>query len=97
MLRKIVGEGDPRPPFLLRFSTEAADNVFFHLTYEGAVDMGVVRDEVELKALETQINEFGQVWMGCGQYGAIEVDLMEDPNPASSCPCLVGADPQAAI
>ena len=41
--------------------SEAADNVFFHLTYEGAVDLQGARDEVELKALETQINEFGQV------------------------------------
>jgi hypothetical protein len=42
--------------------TVEADNVFFHLTYEGALDcQGAPRDEVELKALETQINEFGQV------------------------------------
>lgn len=41
-------------------SSEAADNVFFHLTYEGAVDVDAVTSPVELKALETQINEFGQ-------------------------------------
>ena len=43
-------------------SAVEADNVFFHLTYEGATDrLGAPRDEVELRALETQINEFGQV------------------------------------
>ncbi len=34
--------------------------MFFHLTYEGAVDVDAVTSPVELKALETQINEFGQ-------------------------------------
>ncbi|GAX76319.1 hypothetical protein CEUSTIGMA_g3765.t1 [Chlamydomonas eustigma] len=37
-----------------------ADNVFYHLTYEGAVDLQTVKDELEVKAFETQINEFGQ-------------------------------------
>ncbi|KAF8059207.1 lvsF [Scenedesmus sp. PABB004] len=37
-----------------------ADNVFYHLTYEGAVDADKVGSLQELKALETQINEFGQ-------------------------------------
>ncbi|WIA38602.1 hypothetical protein OEZ86_001912 [Tetradesmus obliquus] len=37
-----------------------ADNVFYHLTYEGAVDISTVTSLQELKALETQINEFGQ-------------------------------------
>ncbi|GFR43449.1 hypothetical protein Agub_g4532, partial [Astrephomene gubernaculifera] len=41
-------------------AAEAADNVFFHLTYEGAVDVASVTSPVDLKALETQINEFGQ-------------------------------------
>lgn len=41
-------------------TTEAADNVFYYLTYEGAVDLASGdRDATELKALETQINEFG--------------------------------------
>ncbi|KAG2501969.1 hypothetical protein HYH03_000465 [Edaphochlamys debaryana] len=41
-------------------AAEEADNVFFHLTYEGAVDPASITSPVELKALETQINEFGQ-------------------------------------
>ncbi len=46
---------------------EASDNVFYYVTYEGSVDLNGARDEVELKALETQINEFGQVgWVERG-------------------------------
>ncbi|GLI70367.1 hypothetical protein VaNZ11_015146 [Volvox africanus] len=41
-------------------AAEAADNVFYYLTYEGAVDVATVSSPIELKALETQINEFGQ-------------------------------------
>ncbi|KAL6073187.1 NSMAF [Balamuthia mandrillaris] len=37
-----------------------ANNVFYHLTYEGAVDIEKVRDPLERKSLEVQINEFGQ-------------------------------------
>lgn len=34
--------------------------MFYYLTYEGAVDLASGdRDATELKALETQINEFG--------------------------------------
>lgn len=41
-------------------AAEEADNVFYYLTYEGAVDISKVTHAAELKALETQINEFGQ-------------------------------------
>lgn len=34
--------------------------VFYHLTYEGAVDMEKVTDPLERESLEAQINEFGQ-------------------------------------
>ena len=37
-----------------------SDNVFFHLTYEGAVDMEKITDPLEKEALEVQIGEFGQ-------------------------------------
>eukprot|EP00003_Mantamonas_plastica_P029449 TRINITY_DN697_c0_g1_i8.p1 TRINITY_DN697_c0_g1~~TRINITY_DN697_c0_g1_i8.p1 ORF type:complete len:766 (-),score=276.56 TRINITY_DN697_c0_g1_i8:87-2384(-) len=37
-----------------------ADNVFYYLTYEGAVDIDSIDDPVERKGLEAQINEFGQ-------------------------------------
>ena len=36
------------------------DNVFHPMTYEGAVDMEVVKDPVQRAALEAQIQEFGQ-------------------------------------
>ena len=39
----------------------AADNIFFHLTYEGAVDLERIKDPVERAAIEEQINEFGQI------------------------------------
>lgn len=41
-------------------AAEAADNVFHHLTYEGAVDIEHMTDKQQRAALESQINEFGQ-------------------------------------
>lgn len=38
-----------------------ADNVFFHLTYEGAVDLDQITDPKERESLQTQISEFGQM------------------------------------
>ena len=35
-------------------------NVFYYLTYEGAVDLGTLEDEDQRKAVETQIINFGQ-------------------------------------
>eukprot|EP00808_Paulinella_micropora_P024428 g36712.t1 len=37
-----------------------ADNLFYWLTYEGAVDLDSIEDEVERESLRIQINEFGQ-------------------------------------
>ncbi|XP_059177042.1 protein FAN-like [Physella acuta] len=37
-----------------------ANNVFYYLTYEGAIDLDSIQDEAERKSLETQIMEFGQ-------------------------------------
>eukprot|EP01132_Coremiostelium_polycephalum_P008629 gene8629-10620_t len=37
-----------------------SDNVFYHLTYEGAVDIESITDPFERQGLEAQINEFGQ-------------------------------------
>ena len=41
-------------------AAEAADNVFHHLTYAGAVDVEQMTDKQQRAALESQINEFGQ-------------------------------------
>eukprot|EP00727_Mastigamoeba_balamuthi_P007099 m51a1_g3009 putative beach domain-containing protein (2301) ;mRNA; r:833752-844561 len=38
----------------------AADNVFFYMTYEGAVDLDAIKDERERIAAEAQILHFGQ-------------------------------------
>ncbi|XP_025263556.1 protein FAN isoform X2 [Camponotus floridanus] len=40
---------------------EKADNVFFHLCYEGAIDLDTVRDINDRHGLEVQIMEFGQI------------------------------------
>ncbi|XP_008547834.1 protein FAN [Microplitis demolitor] len=40
---------------------EKADNVFFHLCYEGAVDLDTIQDINDRHALEVQIMEFGQI------------------------------------
>lgn len=39
---------------------EKANNVFYYLTYEGAVNIDEVKDPVERKAIESQIQNFGQ-------------------------------------
>ena len=41
-------------------AAEAAANVFFHLTYEGSVDLEAVSDPAEREALTTQVACFGQ-------------------------------------
>ncbi|XP_043276506.1 protein FAN-like isoform X2 [Venturia canescens] len=40
---------------------EKADNVFFHLCYEGAVDLDTIHDINDRHGLEVQIMEFGQI------------------------------------
>ena len=40
---------------------ERADNLFYHLCYEGSVDLDTVHSLEERYALEIQIGEFGQV------------------------------------
>lgn len=39
----------------------SANNVFYHLSYEGSVDLDSISDPVQRHALEVQISEFGQV------------------------------------
>ena len=38
-----------------------ADNLFYYLCYEGAVDLDSIKDYSERKSLEIQIQEFGQI------------------------------------
>uniref|UniRef100_A0A182MZP2 WD repeat-containing protein 55 homolog n=1 Tax=Anopheles dirus TaxID=7168 RepID=A0A182MZP2_9DIPT len=42
-------------------AAHAADNVFYHLCYEGSVDLGTIGDLAARHALEVQISEFGQI------------------------------------
>ncbi|EFC42183.1 BEACH domain-containing protein [Naegleria gruberi] len=37
-----------------------ADNLFYYLTYEGAIDIEKIRDPVQRRGIEIQIREFGQ-------------------------------------
>ena len=37
-----------------------ADNVFYPLTYEGNIELDKIFDPIEKKAIEIQVNEFGQ-------------------------------------
>jgi len=48
-----------------------AHNLFFHLTYEGAVDIATVKDPVLLEAIKDQISQFGQT----------PVQLWKRPHP----------------
>lgn len=47
---------------VLILAMQDADNVFYHLTYEGAVDVASITDAVELKALETQVGTSKRVY-----------------------------------
>lgn len=38
-----------------------ANNVFYHLCYEGSIDLGSITDPAQRHALEVQIMEFGQI------------------------------------
>lgn len=59
-----------------------ADNLFYHMTYEGAVDIESVMDPTERRAIETQIAEFGQT----------PSQLFTTPHPAR----LLGRKPSDA-
>lgn len=52
---------------------KAADNVFFHLTYEGAVHMDPMAglDPIQQEAIKTQLSSFGQT----------PIQLFEKPHP----------------
>lgn len=65
----------------------AADNLFYYLTYEGSVDVEKVTDTIERKALEIQIQEFGQTpkQLFCGPHPC-RSDLSA-PKPI--CPGIV--------
>jgi factor associated with neutral sphingomyelinase activation len=51
-----------------------ADNLYYYLTYEGAVDLEAIKDVRERAALESQIQEFGQT----------PKQLFAGPHPARS-------------
>ena len=60
-----------------------ADNLFYYLCYEGAVDLDVIKDYSERKSLELQIQEFGQIpsqLFTNAHLAKSKVDLMIEPN-----------------
>jgi len=63
-----------------------ADNVFYPLTYEGAVDLDKVTDPVELESLQAQITEFGQT----------PKQLFQIPHPPRSITLAAGCGAVAA-
>ncbi|CAL1532355.1 unnamed protein product [Lymnaea stagnalis] len=66
-----------------------ADNVFYYLTYEGAIDLDSIQDEAERRSLETQIMEFGQT----------PKQLFKSPHPqrfkSQSIPSLLTPAPRS--
>eukprot|EP01105_Mastigella_eilhardi_P025382 TRINITY_DN68_c0_g2_i1.p1 TRINITY_DN68_c0_g2~~TRINITY_DN68_c0_g2_i1.p1 ORF type:complete len:2943 (-),score=766.71 TRINITY_DN68_c0_g2_i1:81-8846(-) len=58
---------------------EKAYNVFHYLTYEGAVDIDKIEDEVQRKATESQISNFGQ----------IPSQLLTRPHPQRNPPEII--------
>lgn len=58
---------------------EKADNLFYYLCYEGAIDLDSITDPNERKSIEIQIQEFGQ----------IPIQLFSQPHPKRAIP-----DPQ---
>ncbi|XP_067203387.1 protein FAN isoform X2 [Linepithema humile] len=63
---------------------EKADNVFFHLCYEGAVDLDTIRDINDRHGLEVQIMEFGQI--------PKQVFTLPHPNRLTSAPNLLHSE-----
>lgn len=55
-----------------------ADNVFYHLTYEGSVDLDNIKDIHERHSLEVQIMEFGQT----------PKQIFSQPHPERCCTIL---------
>mmetsp|Transcript_24328 Transcript_24328/g.35658 ORF Transcript_24328/g.35658 Transcript_24328/m.35658 type:complete len:847 (-) Transcript_24328:998-3538(-) len=75
-------------------AAKAADNVFYYLTYEGAVDLEKETDSRRRRALEMQIQEFGQTpkQLFAGPHPvrgdhAAEVVLCEDVAPKEDQVC----------
>ncbi|CAG5129217.1 unnamed protein product, partial [Candidula unifasciata] len=70
---------------------EKADNVFYYLTYEGAIDLDSIKDASERTSLETQIMEFGQT----------PKQLFKTPHPqrftCQSIPALVSSLPSPQL
>ena len=56
-----------------------ATNVFYHLTYEGAVDLNTIEDACTRDAFEAQIRNFGQ----------IPAQLLTEPHPPRSSPLSI--------
>ncbi|KAA0149832.1 hypothetical protein FNF29_05657 [Cafeteria roenbergensis] len=59
-------------------AAEAADNLFYPLTYEGTVDMDAITDQQRLRSLRAQIAEFGQT----------PRQLFQRPHPTRTGPKL---------
>lgn len=55
-----------------------ADNVFYHLTYEGSIDLDSIQDIHQRHSLEVQIMEFGQT----------PRQIFKHPHPRRSCTAL---------
>lgn len=69
-----------------------ADNVFYHLTYEGAVDMENITDPVQRQSYQDQIREFGQTpsrlftaphpqRLSPAEAAKAQIDLLSQPSP----------------
>lgn len=63
-------------------AAEAADNVFYHLTYENAVDLEAEKDPEMRRALQQQVLEFGQM----------PRQLLSQPHP-----CRNAGNPESAV
>eukprot|EP00474_Spongospora_subterranea_P002403 CRZ02861.1 hypothetical protein [Spongospora subterranea] len=81
-------------------AAEQANNVFYHMTYEGAVDINTITEDRDRRALLAQIREFGQtpsqlftaphpIYQGRGSCIAtpsVEADPVCSPSSTNSVP-----------
>lgn len=58
--RELCATATAKSVLLTHMRARATILVFYYTTYEGAVEIESIRDPVERKSLEAQINEFGQ-------------------------------------
>jgi hypothetical protein len=76
-------------------AAEAAHNLFYYTSYEGACDLTQITDPMERRALVAQINNFGQTPMQVGRWRDMAKRVGAPAGDGWNCPtpCEPLSDP----